>query len=171
MGSLLHNVKVGDPTSQGASTITQQLVKNLYLTNEKSWERKIKEVYLAIQVERKLSKDQILENYLNTIPLGQSSYGVQTAARTYFSKDVSELTLAESALLAGAAKSTVYYAPFNRYNLEDIDDIPEENIVGYVYIGSVQYACVYNQNAIDRQHVILNKHLLAFLHRFCTFEL
>lgn len=159
MGSLLHNVKVGDPTAQGASTITQQLVKNLYLTNEKSWERKVKEIYLAIQVERKLSKDQILENYLNTIPLGQSSYGVQTAAHTYFSKDVSELTLAESALLAGAAKSTVYYAPFNRYNLSDLDDVPEENIVGYVYIGSVQYACVYNQNAIDRQNVILNKML------------
>ena len=159
MGSLLHNFKVGDPTAQGASTITQQLVKNLYLTNEKSWERKIKEMYLSIQVERKLSKDQILENYLNTIPLGQSSYGVQTAAHTYFSKDVSELTLAESALLAGAAKSTVYYAPFNRYNLDDLADIPEEDIVGYVYIGSVQYACVYNQNAIDRQHVILNKML------------
>lgn len=159
MGSLLHNVKVGDPTAQGASTITQQLVKNLYLTNEKSWERKIKEIYLAIQVDRKLSKDQILENYLNTIPLGQSAYGVQTAAYTYFSKNVSELTLAESALLAGAAKSTVYYAPFNRYNLEDIADIPEEDIVGYVYIGSVQYACVYNQNAIERQHVILKKML------------
>jgi len=158
-GSLLHNVKVGDPTAQGASTLTQQLVKNLYLTNEKSWERKIKEIYLALQVERKLSKEQILENYLNTIPLGQSSYGVQTAAHTYFSKDVNELTLAESALLAGAAKSTVYYAPFNRYNLEDITEIPEEDIVGYVYIGSVQYACVYNQNAIDRQIVILNRML------------
>lgn len=159
MGSLLHNVKVGDPTAHGASTITQQLVKNLYLTNERSWERKIKEIYLSIQVERKLSKDQILENYLNTIPLGQSSYGVQTAAYTYFSKDVGELTLAESALLAGAAKSTVYYAPFNRYNLSDIADIPEEDIIGYVYIGSVQYACVYNQKAIERQHVILNKML------------
>lgn len=159
MGSLLHNVKVGDPTAQGASTLTQQLVKNLYLTNEKSWERKIKEIYLAIQMERKLSKDQILENYLNTIPLGQSSYGAQTAAYTYFSKDVGELTLAESALLAGAAKSTVYYAPFNRYNLSDIADIPEEDIIGYVYIGSVQYACVYNQKAIERQHVILNKML------------
>lgn len=159
MGSLLHNVKVGDPTAQGASTITQQLVKNLYLTNEKSWERKIKEIYLAIQVDRKLSKDQILENYLNTIPLGQSSYGVQTAAYTYFSKDVKDLTLAESALLAGAAKSTVYYAPFNRYNLADIADISEEDIVGYVYIGSVQYACVFNQKAIERQHVILNKML------------
>nr|WP_312578701.1 transglycosylase domain-containing protein [Sedimentibacter sp.] len=158
-GSLLHNFKVGNATAQGASTITQQLVKNLYLTNEKSWERKIKEMYLAVKIERELSKDQILENYLNTIPLGQSSYGVQTAAYTYFSKDVSELTLAESALLAGAAKSTVQYAPFNRYNLEDIDDIPENDIVGYVFIGSVQYACVYNQDAIDRQHVILDRML------------
>ncbi len=159
MGSLVHNVRVGDPTAQGASTITQQLVKNLYLTTDKLWERKIQEMYLAIKVERILSKDQILENYLNTIPLGQSSYGVQTAAHTYFSKDVSELTLAESALLAGAAKSTVFYAPFNRYNLDNLADIPEQDIVGYVYIGSVQYACVYNQNAIDRQHVILNKML------------
>jgi penicillin-binding protein 1A len=157
MGSLLHNVKVGDATAQGASTITQQLVKNLYLTNEKSWERKIKEAYLAIKVEQVLTKEQILENYLNTIPLGQSSYGVQTAAHTYFNKDVGELSIAESALLAGAAKSTVAYAPFNRYNLEDISQIPEEDIVGYVFIGSVQYACVYNQKAIDRQHVILKR--------------
>ena len=158
-GALVHNVKEGDPTAQGASTITQQLVKNLYLTNEKSWERKIKEIYLSIQVERTLSKDQILENYLNTIPLGQSAYGVQTAAHTYFSKDINEITLAESALLAGAAKSTVSYAPFNRYNLEDINDIPEEDIVGYVFIGSVQYACVYNKNAIERQHTILKRML------------
>lgn len=158
-GSLVHNVKVGDPTAQGASTITQQLVKNLYLTSDKVWERKITEIYLAIQVERILSKEQILENYLNTIPLGQSQYGVQAASYAYFSKDVSELTLAESALLAGAAKSTVSYAPFNRYNLDDINDIPEEDIVGYVYIGSVQYACVYNQKAIDRQHTILNRML------------
>jgi len=158
-GSLLHNFKVGDAKAQGASTITQQLVKNIYLTNEKSWERKIKEMYLAVKVEQKLSKDQILENYLNTIPLGQSSYGVQTAAHTYFSKDVSELTLAESALLAGAAKSTVKYAPFNRYNLEDINGIPEEEIVGYVFIGSVQYACIYNQDSIERQQVILNRML------------
>jgi penicillin-binding protein 1A len=159
LGSLLYNFKVGDATAQGASTITQQLVKNLYLTNEKSWERKIKEMYLAIKIERILSKDQILENYLNTIPLGQSSYGVQTASYTYFSKDVSELTLAESAILAGAAKSTVKYAPFSRYNLDDISDIPENDIVGYVFIGSVQYACVYNQDAIDRQHVILDRML------------
>jgi penicillin-binding protein 1A len=158
-GSLLHNIKVGDAKAQGASTITQQLIKNLYFTNEKLWERKIKEMYLAVMLERKLSKDQILENYLNTIPLGQSTYGVQTASYAYFSKDVSELTLAEAALLAGAAKSTVKYAPFNRYNLEDTEGLPEEDIVGYVFIGSVQYACVYNQDAIDRQHIVLNRML------------
>ena len=73
-GSLIHNIKVGDLTNQGASTITQQLVKNLYLTGDKLWERKIQEMYLAVQVERKLSKDQILENYLNTIPLGKCNW-------------------------------------------------------------------------------------------------
>lgn len=159
LSSLLHNFQVGDPTSQGASTITQQLVKNLYLTNEKSWERKIKEIYLALKIERILSKEQILENYLNTIPLGQSSYGVQTAARTYFSKDVRDLTLAECAMLAGAAKSTVTYAPFSRYNMDDLQNILEEDIVGYVVIGSVQYACVYNQDARDRQLLILGRML------------
>ena len=157
-GAIMHNVREGDPTAQGASTITQQLVKNLYLTNEKSYERKIKEIYLAIKVERVLSKEQILENYLNTIPLGQSAYGVQTAAYTYFSKDVSDLTLAESCLLTGAAKGPSF-APYNRYNMDSLNEIPEEDIVGYVFIGSVQYACVYNQNAIDRQHAILNRML------------
>ena len=157
-GALLNNFRVGDAKAQGASTITQQLVKNLYLTNEKSWERKIKEIYLAIQVERVLSKEQILENYLNTIPLGQSAYGVQTAAFTYFSKDVSELTLAESSFLAGAAKGPSY-ALYSRYNLDSINDVPEEDIVGYVFIGSIQYACVYNQNAVDRQHDVLNRML------------
>ncbi|WP_312700478.1 transglycosylase domain-containing protein [Sedimentibacter sp.] len=157
-GSLIHNVKVGDLTSQGASTITQQLIKNLYLSGDKLWERKIQEMYLATQLERKLSKDQILEGYLNTIPLNQSAWGVQTAAYTYFSKDVSELTLAESAMLAGAAKGPSY-SLFNRYNMDNLDGISEEDIVGYVYIGSVQYACVYNENAKNRQLAVLNKML------------
>ncbi|WP_313346480.1 transglycosylase domain-containing protein [Sedimentibacter sp.] len=158
VGTIIHNVRSGDLTSQGASTITQQLIKNLYLTSDKLWDRKIQEMYLATQVERILSKDQILEGYLNTIPLGQSAYGVQTAAYTYFSKDVSELTLAESAMLAGAAKGPMY-ALYNRYNLNNIDEIPQEDIIGYVYIGSVQYACVYNENAKNRQLAVLNKML------------
>ncbi|HBB29130.1 MAG TPA: transglycosylase [Clostridiales bacterium] len=159
MGALVSNLKSGDLAGQGASTITQQLVKNLYLTNEKKLERKIKEAYLSIQMERQLTKDQILENYLNTIPLGQSAYGVQAAAYAYFSKDVSELTLAESALLAAVPKSTKWYTPYRRIELTDLDGVPEEDIVGYVYIGSIQYACVYNELAVERQHVVLKEML------------
>lgn len=158
-GALLSNLKSGDLSGQGASTITQQLVKNLYLTNEKKLERKIKEAYLAIQMERELTKDQILENYLNTIPLGPSIHGVQTAAFAYFSKDVSELTLAESALLAAIPKSTKWYTPYRRIGLSDLEGVPEEDIVGYVYVGSVQYACVYNETAIERQQLVLSEML------------
>lgn len=158
-GALISNLKSGDLSGQGASTITQQLVKNLYLSGEKKLERKIKEAYLAIQMERKLSKDQILENYLNTIPLGPSTHGVQAAAYEYFSKDVSELTLAESALLASVPKSTKWYTPYKRLELSDLEGIPEEDIVGYVYIGSIKYACVYNELAVERQQIVLSEML------------
>lgn len=97
---------------QGASTITQQLAKNLYLSNDKTWKRKIREALLAIQLELQYSKDQILEMYLNQIYFGHSANGVQMAAKTFFGKDVSELNLAESALLAGVPKGPKYYSPF-----------------------------------------------------------
>ncbi len=98
--------------SQGASTITQQLIKNSIFedfVNETKWEsveRKIQEIYLAIQIEKTINdKDVILENYLNTINLGQNTLGVQAAAKRYFGKDVSELTLSESACIAGITQS------------------------------------------------------------------
>lgn len=97
---------------QGASTITQQLARNLYLTLDKTWERKIKEALLAIQLELNYSKDEILEMYLNQIYYGHSAYGAQAAAQTYFGKDVKDLSLAESALLAGIPKGPSYYSPF-----------------------------------------------------------
>lgn len=97
---------------QGASTITQQLARSLYLTNEKTWERKIKEALLTIQLELNYSKDEILEMYLNQIYYGHSAYGVQAAAKTYFGKDAKDLTLAESALLAGVPKGPTYYSPY-----------------------------------------------------------
>jgi len=97
---------------QGASTITQQLARNLYLTLDKTWERKIKEALLAIQLELNYSKDEILEMYLNQIYYGHSAYGVQAAAQTYFGKDAKDLTLAESAMLAGIPKGPSYYSPF-----------------------------------------------------------
>ncbi|MFG0215065.1 transglycosylase domain-containing protein [Brevibacillus porteri] len=97
---------------QGASTITQQLARNLYLSLDKTWERKIKEALLSIQLELNYSKDEILEMYVNQIYYGHSAYGVQAAAQTYFGKDAKDLTVAESAMLAGIPKGPTYYSPF-----------------------------------------------------------
>lgn len=97
---------------QGASTITQQLARNLYLTLDKTWERKIKEAILTIQLELNYSKDQLMSLYLNQIYYGHAAYGVQAASKTYFGKDVSELTLAESSLLAGTPKGPGIYSAY-----------------------------------------------------------
>lgn len=98
------NVKSGSH-SQGGSTITQQIVKRLMLTPEKSYERKIKEAILAYRLEKQLSKDDILTIYLNQIFLGNNAYGVEAAARTYFGKHASELSIAECAMIAGLPQS------------------------------------------------------------------
>lgn len=97
--------------AQGASTITQQTVKSLFLTPEKSIGRKLKELILAYRIEKKLSKEEILYLYLNQIYLGDGAYGVEAAAQTYFSRGVSSLTVAEGALLAGLAQAPSRYSP------------------------------------------------------------
>ena len=96
----------------GGSTITQQLVKNALLSPEKTLTRKVKEITLAILVERTYSKDQILEMYLNEVPFGGTAYGVQEAAQTFFGKNIEEVTLAEASLLAGLPKSPTQYSPY-----------------------------------------------------------
>ncbi len=102
-------------STQGGSTITQQLIKNTLLSSEQSYKRKIQEAYLAMQLETQYTKDEILEAYLNTIWLGDSYYGVQTAAEGYFGKQLSELTLRECAMLAGTCNSPYYYNPRRNY--------------------------------------------------------
>lgn len=97
---------------QGSSTITMQLARNLFLNHDRTWSRKIKEAVYALQLELQLSKDQILEQYLNQIYYGHSTYGIQAAAQLFFGKDAGDLTLAESALLAGIPKGPKYYSPF-----------------------------------------------------------
>lgn len=99
--------------SGGGSTITQQLVKNVLLTDEQTLPRKMKELILAIQVDKKYSKQQILEMYLNNIPYGGTAVGVEAAAEQYFGKKAKDLTLSESAFLAGLPQSPSYYTPFN----------------------------------------------------------
>lgn len=98
---------------QGGSTITQQLVKTALLTQERTIERKFKEIILALWTERKFSKNQILEMYLNQIPYGGTAYGIEQAARRYFNKGVSDLTLSEAATLAGLPKAPSLYSPFS----------------------------------------------------------
>ncbi len=102
----------GQSKKQGASTITQQLIKNSILTSQKSFTRKIKEAILSLELEQKFSKDEILEMYLNEIPYGSNAYGIEAAAQTFFGKNAASLSLAESALLAALPKAPSYYSPF-----------------------------------------------------------
>ncbi len=99
---------------EGGSTITQQLAKVLFLTPDRSLDRKLKEAVLALELERRYPKDRLLEMYLNQIYFGHGAFGVEAAARTYFGKPVGDLTLAESALLAGLPKAPSSYSPFDR---------------------------------------------------------
>lgn len=96
---------------EGGSTITQQLIKNRLLTNERSYKRKLQEAYLAMQLEEKYTKDEILEWYLNTIPLGGTTYGVKTAAKDYFGKELSQLNLKEMVCIAAITQSTTRFNP------------------------------------------------------------
>jgi 1A family penicillin-binding protein len=96
---------------QGGSTITQQFVKNAILTRDKSFIRKIKEIIIAIELEARFSKDEILKMYLNEIPYGRNAYGIEAASLTYFNKKASELTLAESAYLASLPQAPSFYNP------------------------------------------------------------
>ncbi|CAN5631746.1 hypothetical protein BH24ACT4_BH24ACT4_04090 [soil metagenome] len=108
----LSDIRGGSASRQGGSTITQQYVKNVYLNSDRTLTRKIREAVIAIKLEQEVSKEQILENYLNTIYFGRGAYGIGAAARAYFSKGVSELTLPESALLAGLIRSPQRAEPY-----------------------------------------------------------
>lgn len=129
-----NNLSDGE-VSEGGSTITQQLAKNAYLTQERTLSRKVQEAFLALQLERQYTKQEILELYLNQIYFGQGAYGVQAAAKTYFGKNVEELDLNECAMLAGIPKSPNYYSPFN--DLQAATDRKEtvlDQMVNYGYI-------------------------------------
>jgi penicillin-binding protein 2A len=101
---------------QGGSTLTQQLAKNVFLTHDRTYKRKIKEFLYAKKIERTYSKDQIMEHYLNTIYFGEGAWGVQKAAQTYFGKDAKDLNLGEAATLAGMIKAPSALSPFKHFN-------------------------------------------------------
>jgi len=112
--AILKDIKAGRFV-EGGSTITQQLIKNMFLSHKKKLSRKLKEVILAIKLEEKLSKEQILERYLNEISYGNNYLGVKTAAEGYFRKDLKELTLKESAMLVGIPNAPSFYNPLRHY--------------------------------------------------------
>lgn len=105
----------GKTLEQGGSTITQQFIKNTVLSSERTYTRKIKEAILAIELEIKYSKDEILNFYLNQVPYGSNAYGIEAAAQTFFNKNAKDLTLAESALLAALTQAPSYYSPYGSH--------------------------------------------------------
>ena len=109
-GAALHNLK-SRSYKEGASTISQQLIKNTHLDNSKTFKRKLNEILLAKELEKEYSKTEILEMYVNTIYFGRSAYGIETAANVYFNKSATDLTVSESAVLAGMIKAPNVYAP------------------------------------------------------------
>lgn len=110
-GALIENIRAR-ALVQGAGTITQQLIRNTILTQEKTFRRKIQEIYLAYKIEQRYTKDQILEMYLNVIYFARGAYGIEAAAKTYFGKPTKDLTIAEGALLAGIIKHPHRFSPF-----------------------------------------------------------
>ena len=116
--SMVANILAGKVV-QGASTITQQLSRILFLSNEKTFTRKIKELQVAAQIEKTISKDKILEMYLNNVYLGSGAYGVKGAAKIYFNKNLNELTLSEMALIAGLPQAPSVYSPYNSIKLAE----------------------------------------------------
>ena len=147
VGSFVNNFVSG--SQQGGSTITQQLIKNTVLSNELSYKRKIQEAWLAMQLETKYSKLQILEYYLNTIYLGENYYGVQVACEGYFGKELSELTLRECAMLAGLTSNPYYYNPRRNFytRTSETTDYPSitNNRTDYVL------RCMYENEFITQQ--------------------
>jgi penicillin-binding protein 1A len=114
-GAAKVNIQTGK-YSQGFSSITQQLIKKVYLTDKKDLKRKVIEMYYAVQLERRFTKEKILESYLNTIPLGHNTAGVKEASLYYFGKELDQLSLAENAMLAGITNNPSFYSPYRHFD-------------------------------------------------------
>ena len=155
IGSAIENFKAGGIV-RGGSTITQQLARNTYLNNDQTYERKIKEIYLSLEIEENLSKEEILGAYLNRIFMGQNSYGVQAAARTYFDKDVTELNLAQCAALAGIVQSPSENSLYKAIRLNEVTD---QRVLGEFSIDNEKYAAIYNPEPFKRESYVLEKML------------
>lgn len=140
--------------SQGASTISQQYAKNLFLDFDKTWERKLNEMWLTMQLEVHYDKDEILEGYLNTINYGHGMYGIENASKFYFDKSASDLTLAEAAMLTGIPKSPSNYSPIVNYELAKKR---QENILYNLYRQNVITEAEYKQAIQEELNIVGEK--------------
>ncbi|MFT6986347.1 MAG: penicillin-binding protein 1A [Psychromonas sp.] len=160
---------------QGASTITQQVARNFFLTREKTFIRKIKEIFIAIQIEQILSKDEILMLYLNKIYLGHRSYGVGAAAQVYYGKTVSELTLSEIAILAGLPKAPSHLNPiYSPENAKNRRNTVLARMLDESYITQSKYEETVNSPITATYHgaeITLSAHYVAELARSKLVEL
>jgi membrane peptidoglycan carboxypeptidase len=132
--AILNNVRSGSLNAEGGSTITQQYAKTAFLTPSRTVQRKIKELVISLKLENALTKDQILENYLNTIYFGRGSYGVQTASQQYFNRNVDQLTLSQTAVIASILRSPGFYDPA----LSEENQVRLENRFAYVIQGMLE---------------------------------
>ena len=160
---------------QGASTITQQVARNFFLSNEKTYIRKIKEIFIAIQIEQILSKDEILMLYLNKISLGHRSFGVGAAAHVYYGKTVDELTLSEMAVLAGLPKAPSRLNPiYSPANAEFRRNIVLRRMLEESYITQVEYDEAIASPITGKYHgaeITLSAHYVAEIARTKLIEL
>lgn len=152
--SMIDNIRAGDIV-RGGSTITQQLVKNIYLSPDVQWERKVVEMYLALKVNEQIPKEKVLEAYLNRVYLGQHAYGVQAASQIYFSKDVKDLTLAQAATLASIVKSPSNFSLFASYYPNQVPK--DSKVLGDFYVTGENFKAVLNTNAFERKNYVLQK--------------
>jgi membrane peptidoglycan carboxypeptidase len=132
--AILNNVRSGSLNAEGGSTITQQYAKTAFLTPSRTIQRKIKELVISLKLENALTKDQILENYLNTIYFGRGSYGVQTASQQYFNRNVDQLSLSQTAVIASILRSPGFYDP----SLSKENQVRLENRFAYVIQGMLE---------------------------------
>ena len=143
--ALLNNLRSGDLTGEGGSTITQQYAKTAFLSPSRTIQRKIKELVISLKLENALSKDQILENYLNTIYFGRGSYGVQTAAQQYFNRNAHQLSISQSAVIASILRSPGYYDP----SLSKENAVRLKNRFAYVIQGMLDQKWITEAEAKD----------------------
>ncbi len=165
-GVIIQNLKAGRIVA-GASTITQQLVRNVVLTQEQKFKRKIQEQYLAIKLERVFTKDQILEAYLNTIYFGHSAYGIHAASMTYFDKNPSELTLAEGAMVAGVTNNPSVFSPYLKPdNAKKRQDLVLRSMLDQGYINQQEYdsavseELVYERGEADEEEIAISSYFI-----------